>query len=95
MGKPHGLRFLQRAGRLDNAVTLPRLPDAQNCFASRATTLQYAEAGKDRMAHVPHDHDDPHTAPLSETQLRVKALESLLTETGLVGVPKPPLATGS
>jgi nitrile hydratase subunit alpha len=31
-----------------------------------------------------HDHDDPHTAPLTETQLRVKALESLLTEKRLV-----------
>jgi nitrile hydratase len=31
-----------------------------------------------------HDHDDPHTAPLTETQLRVRALESLLTEKGLV-----------
>ena len=36
------------------------------------------------MAHDHHDHDDPHTAPLSETQLRVKALESLLTDKGLV-----------
>lgn len=37
------------------------------------------------MAHDHHaHHDDPHTAPLSETQLRVKALESLLTEKGLV-----------
>jgi nitrile hydratase len=34
--------------------------------------------------HDDHDHDDPHTAPLTETQLRVKALESLLTEKGLV-----------
>jgi hypothetical protein len=32
--------------------------------------------------HHEHDHDDAHTAPLSETQLRVKALESLLTEKG-------------
>jgi len=39
----------------------------------------------------PHDHDHshddpdhPHNAPLSEVQLRVKALESLLTEKGLV-----------
>jgi nitrile hydratase len=34
-----------------------------------------------------HHHDDPahpHNAPLSEVQLRVKALESLLTEKGLV-----------
>lgn len=31
-----------------------------------------------------HDHDDPHQAPLTETQLRVRALESLLTEKGLV-----------
>ena len=31
-----------------------------------------------------HDHDDAHNAPLTETQLRVKALESLLTEKGLV-----------
>ncbi len=33
-----------------------------------------------------HDHDGghAHTAPLSDTQLRVKALESLLTEKGLV-----------
>jgi hypothetical protein len=35
------------------------------------------------MAHDHHDHD-PHTAPLTETQLRVRALESLLTEQGLV-----------
>jgi nitrile hydratase len=36
------------------------------------------------MAHD-HDHDDdPHAAPLTETQLRAKALESLLTEKGLV-----------
>lgn len=34
--------------------------------------------------HDDHDHDDPHTAPLTETQLRVRALESLLTEKGLV-----------
>jgi nitrile hydratase len=34
--------------------------------------------------HHAHDHDAPHTAPLSETQLRVKALESLLIEKGLV-----------
>jgi nitrile hydratase len=37
--------------------------------------------------HDDHDHhhgDDAHTAPLTETQLRVKALESLLTEKGLV-----------
>jgi nitrile hydratase len=34
-----------------------------------------------------HDHDDPdhvHNAPLTDVQLRVKALESLLTEKGLV-----------
>ena len=31
-----------------------------------------------------HDHDDAHGPPLSETQLRVKALETLLTEKGLV-----------
>ncbi|MGH7319297.1 MAG: nitrile hydratase subunit alpha [Candidatus Rokuibacteriota bacterium] len=33
-----------------------------------------------------HEHEDghPHSAPLSETQLRVKALESLLVEKGLV-----------
>jgi nitrile hydratase len=38
------------------------------------------------MAHDHHgpEHEDPHTAPLTETQLRVKALESLLTEKGLV-----------
>ncbi len=41
------------------------------------------------MSGHDHDHDDdghghPHNAPLSETQLRVKALESLLTEKGLV-----------
>ena len=31
-----------------------------------------------------HDHDDDHGPPLTETQLRVKALETLLTEKGLV-----------
>ena len=30
------------------------------------------------MAHDHHDHDDAHGSPLTETQLRVKALESLL-----------------
>jgi nitrile hydratase len=39
--------------------------------------------------HHEHDHDDrehhgAHTAPLSEVQLRVKALESLLVDKGLV-----------
>ena len=36
------------------------------------------------MAHDHHDHDDAHGSPLTEAQLRVKALESLLTEKGLV-----------
>ena len=31
-----------------------------------------------------HDHDDDHGSPLTETQLRVRALESLLIEKGLV-----------
>ena len=37
--------------------------------------------------HAPHGHDDPdhpHNAPLTDVQLRVRALESLLTEKGLV-----------
>jgi nitrile hydratase len=37
--------------------------------------------------HHGHEHDDPdhpHNAPLSDVQLRVRALESLLTEKGLV-----------
>jgi nitrile hydratase len=39
------------------------------------------------MAHDHHDHDDDdaeHEPPLTETQLRVRALETLLTEKGLV-----------
>ena len=36
------------------------------------------------MAHDHHDHDDGHGSPLTETQLRVRALESLLIEKGLV-----------
>lgn len=31
-----------------------------------------------------HDHDDDHTAPPSEMELRVKALETLLVEKGIV-----------
>ncbi|MBV8192438.1 MAG: nitrile hydratase subunit alpha, partial [Alphaproteobacteria bacterium] len=31
-----------------------------------------------------HDHDDHHGAPLSEIQLRVRALETILTEKGYV-----------
>ena len=34
--------------------------------------------------HATDDPSHPHNAPLSDVQLRVKALESLLTETGLV-----------
>ncbi|MEM7546197.1 MAG: nitrile hydratase subunit alpha [Pseudomonadota bacterium] len=33
---------------------------------------------------MPHDHDHPHNKPLSEVELRVKALESVLTEKQLV-----------
>ena len=33
---------------------------------------------------MPHDHDHDHTEPPSELELRVKALESLLVEKGLV-----------
>src|SRR5688572_32362621 len=54
----------------------------------RCDQLHYntSRPGRREMAHDhhEHDHDDPHTAPLTETQLRVKALESLLTEKGLV-----------
>ena len=35
------------------------------------------------MSHD-HDHDDEHGPPLTETQLRVRALESLLVDKGLV-----------
>ncbi len=35
------------------------------------------------MAHV-HDHDHPHNKPLSDVELRVKALESVLTEKDLI-----------
>jgi nitrile hydratase subunit alpha len=34
--------------------------------------------------HHDHDHGSAHTAPLSDVQLRVKALESLLVDKGLV-----------
>jgi nitrile hydratase len=36
------------------------------------------------MSGHDHDHEDDHGAPLSDVQLRVRALESLLTEKGLV-----------
>ena len=36
------------------------------------------------MAHDHHEHADEHAPPLTETQLRVRALESLLVEKGLV-----------
>lgn len=37
------------------------------------------------MAHShPHDHDDDHTDPPPPLALRVKALESLLIEKGLI-----------
>jgi nitrile hydratase len=38
----------------------------------------------DHGHHHPDDPAHPHNAPLSDVQLRVKALESLLTEKGLV-----------
>jgi len=48
-----------------------------------------SEHHDDRDHHHEHDHgiddpDHPHNAPLTEVQLRVRALESLLTEKGLV-----------
>jgi nitrile hydratase len=49
---------------------------------------EHAEHGHpDEQGHGGHATDDPahpHNAPLSDVQLRVKALESLLTEKGLV-----------
>jgi nitrile hydratase len=33
---------------------------------------------------MPHDHDHHHNKPLSDTDLRVKALESLLIEKDLI-----------
>ncbi len=36
------------------------------------------------MAEHGHDHPHPHDAPLSDLELRVRALESLLTEKGLI-----------
>src|SRR5213594_4355538 len=45
-------------------------------------------AKEEIMGNRDHDHDHdgpgPHDAPLTETQLRVKALESLLVDKGLV-----------
>jgi nitrile hydratase subunit alpha len=38
----------------------------------------------ERGEPMAHDHDHDHESPLTETQLRVKALETLLTEKGLV-----------
>ena len=36
------------------------------------------------MAEHDHDHDHQHGSELSETQLRVRALETILTEKGYV-----------
>ena len=33
---------------------------------------------------MPHDHPHPHNRPLSDVELRVKALESILTEKELI-----------
>src|SRR5262245_46277051 len=40
--------------------------------------------GHEHGGHATDDPSHPHNAPLSDVQLRVKALESLLTEKGLV-----------
>jgi nitrile hydratase len=40
--------------------------------------------GHDHDHDRDHDHGHPHNAPLTDVQLRVRALESLLTEKGLV-----------
>ena len=48
---------------------------------------EHREGHSHAHAHERHSTDDPthpHNAPLSDVQLRVKALESLLTEKGLV-----------
>jgi nitrile hydratase subunit alpha len=41
-------------------------------------------AGHDHDHHHHHDHDHEHGSELSETQLRVRALETILTEKGYV-----------
>src|SRR5215207_8158875 len=46
------------------------------------TTLVYPEAPT--MADHDHDHAHEHGSELSETQLRVRALETILTEKGYV-----------
>ncbi|MFT5115838.1 MAG: nitrile hydratase [Parasphingorhabdus sp.] len=44
----------------------------------------HLRAGSSKLPTMSHDHDHDHTEPPADTVLRVKALESLLVEKGLV-----------
>src|SRR5918995_4752555 len=44
----------------------------------------FSRRWRSRMTAHDHDHDDEHSSELSETQLRVRALETILTEKGYV-----------
>jgi nitrile hydratase subunit alpha len=71
-----------RPGNLNMAAILALRPSVGQAAPDGAIVEVMSGEGHD------HDHlddpDHPHNAPLSEVQLRVRALESLLTEKGLV-----------
>ena len=81
-GGPHGAA---RPGNLNMAAILALRPSAGQA-APGGIRVGYSEAMSGEAPDHAHldDPDHPHNAPLSDVQLRVRALESLLTEKGLV-----------
>jgi len=61
-------------------------PVGRRGFLKGAAATAAAMAAEAQVAHTqaPHDHDHDHQAVPSDLTLRVKALESLLVEKGLV-----------
>jgi nitrile hydratase len=54
------------------------------CKARNMSEHDHDDHGHDHGHHGIDDPDHPHNAPMTDVQLRVRALESLLTEKGLV-----------
>src|SRR2546423_363122 len=71
--------------QVPGAVTHRRAQDEQERGGGHGTSLLCLCGRRNMSDH--HDHDDDHAeegSPLTETELRVRALESLLVEKGLV-----------
>src|SRR5216683_2288711 len=75
--------YLSVRARAYNAL-IAESPQAKPCHRGCLGYDGGPCSGEPAMADHDHDHHDEHHSELSETQLRVRALETILTEKGYI-----------